>query len=202
MQRVTNQRRARQRGTGTSMVRYHSTARCQPPDDRFFDARADGFCPVCGNHSRFDGETVDVGVGCIPVTPDHCDVCAYSTPGYRDSYALVEFVQKCWELQIAPYGDSMWLPGESWFTALKERLGEPDEVVDGNTDVWYFDAEGSDRAVFVSHRTGTPSVRVWQSNWNGVEVKSGEQLDALLLGLRVIMPDKAAAAAQTELLPR
>lgn len=88
----------------------------------------------------------------------------------------------------------MWPDDGWWGRSLTKRLGEPDEVVDGATNVWYFDAKGSDRAVFISHRAGTPMVRVWQSNWNGVDVESGEQLDALLLGLRVIMDKKAPSA--------
>lgn len=73
--------------------------------DRFFDPRADGHCPVCNNHSRRDGDTVDVGVGCgMQVTPDTCEVCGYVQPGWYDDYAeLLGYVQKCWELQVWPW---------------------------------------------------------------------------------------------------
>lgn len=198
MTQATHQRRARQRGTSggavLGMVLYGSEHRCQPPDSRFFDEDADGICPVCDNHSLYDGDSVNVGPGYVQCSPACCQVCGFSTPGYNQPYSLVEFVRKCWELQISPYGGAMWPDDGWWGRSLTKRLGEPDEVVDGATNVWYFDAKGSDRAVFISHRAGTPMVRVWQSNWNGVDVESGEQLDALLLGLRVIMDKKAPSA--------
>lgn len=65
-------------------------------------------CPVCGNKSCEEGEYVDVGVGSIKCSPDHCDVCGYSESSpYRDlgpEEFTFEMVAKCWELQVWPFG--------------------------------------------------------------------------------------------------
>lgn len=73
--------------------------------------------------------------------------------------------------------------------ALRARLGDPAETEPDGTDVWVFDAAGSDRAVFIQYNTA--GVRLWQCGWPGVAVASLTQLNALLCGLRVLVGSEA-----------
>ena len=101
---VTNERRPRLRVVRARSILFGPGPCVQSPDDRFFDPEADGYCPVCGNHSLRAGEYVDVGVGYgLQVQPDTCDVCGYAQPGYGDDNTDVLYVQKCWELQLDAY---------------------------------------------------------------------------------------------------
>jgi len=57
-------------------------------------------CPVCNNNSVEPGEWVEH----MKVTPDRCDVCGWQESNYTPAYPPnFEFVNKCWELQVAPY---------------------------------------------------------------------------------------------------
>lgn len=101
---VLNERRPRFKHRKTEWILRGPGQERNPPRDRFYDPRADAFCSVCGNHSLYDGETMNVGCGLVQIQPDTCDVCGYRQPGHGDDCSELAYVRACWELQLDAYG--------------------------------------------------------------------------------------------------
>ena len=58
-------------------------------------------CPICNNKSCAPGEWVEHA----KVSPDHCWICGWREGNGTVAYPCEdEYFNKCWELQIAPYG--------------------------------------------------------------------------------------------------
>lgn len=59
-------------------------------------------CPVCCNRTCEIGEVIEW----YQIEPDHCWLCGWvqgnGTSAYADNY---DYVNKCWEIQVAPYSD-------------------------------------------------------------------------------------------------
>jgi len=59
-------------------------------------------CPICNNKSCEPGEYVEY----VKATPDHCYICGWVEGNGTEAYpGNDEYVEKCWQLQIAPYPD-------------------------------------------------------------------------------------------------
>jgi len=56
-------------------------------------------CPTCRCRTLVEAEYLEHA--CI--NPGYCDWCGYSDPGACDTPEILDVIDKCWELQIAPY---------------------------------------------------------------------------------------------------
>ena len=59
-------------------------------------------CPICSNTTCVPGEWLEH----TPVSPDCCFVCGWQSSNGTEAYPdNSDYVEKCWQLQIAPYND-------------------------------------------------------------------------------------------------
>ena len=57
-------------------------------------------CPVCKNASCEPGEYVEYD----KVSPDRCWICGWQESNGTEAYPdNTDYVEKCWQLQVAPY---------------------------------------------------------------------------------------------------